>query len=68
MNVLRVGDRIRDNDPRMTGNRVLTITEVLPNRVAARDLMGRSFYILRRRIFTDGKPRRSGFDLVKEQA
>lgn len=61
--VLVVGDRIKDNDPRMSHHRVLTVSQVLPNGVAAHT-MGRVFCILRRRIHTDGKPRRSGFSLL----
>lgn len=61
---LQVGHRIKDNDPRVTYERVLTITHVLPNGVQAENAAGRAFTILRRRIYTDGKPRRSGFSLV----
>ncbi|MGA0608879.1 hypothetical protein [Caldimonas sp. KR1-144] len=61
---LKPGDRIKDNDPRMPG-RVLTITDILPNGVVARDARGREFGYLRRRIHTDGKPRKSGFSLIK---
>jgi hypothetical protein len=64
---LKVGDRIKDNDPRMP-NRVLTIVEILPNGVAAKDGSGRVFCYLRRRIHTDGKPRRSGFKLLRFDA
>jgi hypothetical protein len=60
---LQVGDRIKDNDPRMP-NRVMTITEILPNGVAARDSLGKLRLYLRRSIYTDGKPRRSGFSLL----
>ena len=60
---LKVGDKIRDNDPRM-GNRVLTIVEIFPNGVAALDARGRMFTYLRRRIHTDGKPRVGGFSKV----
>lgn len=62
---LQVGDQIKDNDPRMSYRRVLTVAEVLPNGVAAKDTSGRLFLILRRRIYTDGKPRRNGFDLIR---
>lgn len=60
---LRVGWKLTDNDPRMP-NRVLTIIEVLPNGVAAKDSSGRVFLYLRNRIHTDGKPRRSGLSLL----
>lgn len=65
---LKVGDRIKDNDPRMGANRVLTITAVLPNGVQAEDSMGRRRLYLRKSIHTDGKARRTGFSLVTEEA
>ena len=61
---LKVGDRLRDNDPRMANRRVLTIVEILPNGVIAKDSMGWHFTYLRRRIHTDGKPRRSGLSRI----
>lgn len=64
MHELKVGDKIKDNDPRMGANRVLTITEVMPNGVAAEDSIGNRRLYLRKSIHTDGKPRRSGFNLV----
>jgi len=64
---LNVGDLIRDNDPRMRG-RVLTITHILPNGVAAKDGIGKTRLYLRNRIHTDGKPRRGGFDLIRAAA
>ena len=68
---LRVGDKIKDNDPRMA-NRVLIVKRLWfplsgdrdQARVIVDDSVGRPFSILLRRIYTDGKPRRSGFDLV----
>jgi hypothetical protein len=61
---LKVGDRIKDNDPRQEG-RVLTITEVSPTRVrATREGPFPKVSILKERIHTDGKPRRTGFSLV----
>lgn len=60
-----IGDRIRDNDPRRTVERVLEIKEVLPDgRVKAVDKNGKSFPIRVDSIFTDGKARRSGFSKV----
>ena len=61
---LKVGDRIKDNDPRMGENRVLEIIEVLPNVVRAVDSMGKVRRYLRKAIHTDGKTRRTGFSLV----
>ncbi|MBA3622918.1 MAG: hypothetical protein H0W48_00310 [Methylibium sp.] len=65
---LKVGDRIKDNDPREP-NRILRIAEVLPNVVFA-SRNGRRPYvsILRRRIYTDGKPRRSGLSRIEDNA
>ena len=67
---LCVGDELIDNDPRMGRRfpRVLTITAILPNGVSAIDSMGRAFRFLRKRIFTDGKPRRSGLTHVSKAA
>lgn len=65
---LKVGDKLRDNDPRMQHRSLLTIVRILPNGVLADDLSGRCFALLRRRIHTDGKPRRGGFDLVRAEA
>lgn len=65
MDELKVGDRIKDNDPRMGTTRVLTISELLPYGVLAKDSGGRVFSLLKRRIYTDGKPRKSGFSLLR---
>lgn len=65
---MKPGDRLHDNDPRMKP-RVLTIvgngltTDRGLTSVRARDLGGRTFSIAVKRIHTDGRPRRSGFDL-----
>ena len=61
---LKVGDKIKDNDPRMGGTRVLEIIEVLPNCVCAADSIGRVRRYLRKAIHTDGKSRRTGFSVV----
>ena len=60
---LKVGDKIKDNDPRMS-DRVLEIIEVLPNGVRAVNSVGKVRWYLRKAIHTDGKPRRTGFSLV----
>ena len=67
MNELQSGDLIKDNDPRMAP-RELEIIDVLPFGVVAKDKAGRYFNVLKRRIHTDGKPRRSGFDLIRTGA
>lgn len=61
---LKVGDKIKDNDPRGTGNRVLTVEAIEGDKVVARDRLGSRFRYKLARIFTDGKPRRSGLSLV----
>jgi len=68
MDELKVGDKIKDNDPRVNYGRVLAIIQVLPFAVYAKDKGNRVFRILSRRIYTDGKPRRNGFDLVRGTA
>lgn len=63
---LKVGDRIRDNDPRMlSGRRVLTIenVECSTRYVLAKGPTGIVVRIRRDRIFCDGKARRTGFNL-----
>lgn len=65
---MKPGDRLHDNDPRMKP-RVLTIvgnglmTERGFTSVRAKDRGGRTFSIAVKRIHTDGKLRRGGFDL-----
>lgn len=64
MTELKVGDRIRDNDPRMKG-RVLRVTFVgAVTGIQAEDSIGRLRWYDPERIHTDGKPRRTGFSLV----
>lgn len=64
---MKVGDKIRDNDPRMGTNRVLTIAEISDGYVVAVS-WGRRFRIRADRIHADGKKRRSGFDLIAGEA
>lgn len=68
MDEFKIGDRIKDNDPRVNRDRILVIDRVYPFRVRAYDECigpARSYRILARRIHTDGKPRRSGFTLLE---
>lgn len=58
-----IGKKLKDNDPRMASRKEMTITEVLPAAVIATDGV-RSRQYLKSRIFTDGKPRKSGLSLV----
>jgi len=64
MHELKVGDKLKDNDPRMGDNRILTIVELLPNGVVAENGIGQRRRYLRKRIHTDGKARRSGMNLL----
>ena len=64
---LKVGDKLRDNDPRMSHRAQLTITHILPNGVQAQTGIGKSVRLLRRRIYTDGKLRRNGCSLVLDE-
>ncbi len=70
---IKVGDRIKDNDPRMA-HRVLTITAVGVvgthgvDSVFAKAPTGQEVRIMATRIYSDGKPRRSGFDLLTPNA
>ena len=60
---LVIGAVLADNDPRMEG-RTLTVWRVTGEYVTARDSQGRDFCYKRERIFTDGKPRRHGMNLL----
>lgn len=66
VDVIQPGRRIKDNDPRMPA-RSLTIVELMPFGVRAKDISGRTFTILKRRIHTDGKPRKGGFTLLTKE-
>lgn len=67
---IKAGDKLKDNDPRMVG-RELVVLEVGDTRVQCQHAKYPSFpkvWIRIDRIHTDGKPRRSGFDLVTPNA
>ena len=67
---LKVGDRIKDNDPRMNG-RVVQITRIsgLCAFYDRRPFGSEREYSVRlTRIHTDGKPRKSGFSLITPEA
>jgi hypothetical protein len=65
---MKVGDKLHDNDPRMSG-RVLLITCMGvtstegAKRVQAKTRYLREVWISTKRIHSDGKPRKSGFAL-----
>lgn len=61
--VIKVGSRLRDNDPRMRG-RTVEIVELRPNGVIAKDASGREREYLSHRIFVDNKARKYGMNLV----
>ena len=71
-NRIKPGMRIRDNDKR-TGNRVLVVDLLLSrdhnNRAVflcqLEGIGGHATRIREDRIYTDGKPRKSGFSLIK---
>ena len=62
---LKPGMKLKDNDSRM-GARTLRITKIMTNGVEVVSPLGFTMKILTRRIHTDGKARKSGFDLVGE--
>ena len=70
--MLKPGDKIIDNDPRVMGNRVLRVVETDTRYAycfpAWDTLLTRKtpFRILLNRIHTDGKARRSGFSVVED--
>lgn len=71
--MLKPGDKIIDNDPRVMSNRVLRVIETDSQYAycfpAGDTLLARKtpFRILLKRIHTDGKPRRSGFSLIEDE-
>jgi hypothetical protein len=63
---MKIGDSIKDNDPRMYGGkRVLTIIEIDETHVTAQQNALRPVRIRKDRIYTDGKARKTGFSLIK---
>lgn len=63
--LLCVGDRIKDNDPRMPDRVLMVINISVLSGVYAQDRHGRCNWYRRDRIFTDSKPRRTGFSRVE---
>lgn len=67
--VIGVGDRIRDNDPRCGGQRVLVVEDITDTHAICRRVGGTVRAVVRirlDRIHTDGRVRRSGFDRIKD--
>jgi hypothetical protein len=63
MTELQVGQRIKDNDPRVAG-RTLIIASMDNGYVTATNVRGQPVRILRNRIYTDDKQRRTGFSVI----
>lgn len=64
--MLKVGDRIKDNDPRMTG-RVLRVLEIWPTHIKAVASYCRPVTIRIDRIYPAGSARKSGFTVIEEE-
>lgn len=60
---IKVGSKLRDNDPRMKG-RTVEVVELYPNGVAAKDSAGRIRVYLAHRVFVDNKARKYGMNLI----
>lgn len=63
---LAVGQKLRDNDPRMEG-RVIEIASLDEHSVVCKS-GSRYVRVKRSRIHNDGKTRRTGFDLITDAA
>jgi hypothetical protein len=58
---LAIGDRLRDNDPRVTFERLLRVDAIGREHVDVIDPRGRRIVVQRRRVYTDERARRTGF-------
>ena len=66
--VMKIGDTLKDNDVRMwSGKRKLIIISIGVTHVTAQQGSIRPVKIRKDRIYVDGKPRRSGFDLIPQE-
>ena len=65
MQTLKVGDVIRDNDPRKTTRAPLRVLEIDATHARCRSRYSLMVRISLLRIHTDDKPRRSGFSVVR---
>lgn len=62
---LVVGAKIKDNDPRVNGTRILKVKQLTVSYAFAEDIHShRTYRVARHRIYGDGKVRRSGFSIV----
>lgn len=64
--MIKIGDMIKDNDPRMPG-RKLKIIGMDNTHVRASSNYGSTVSIKKDRIFTDEKERRTGFSLIHRE-
>jgi hypothetical protein len=63
---MKIGNFLKDNDPRMGYRSALKIIEIYTDYVKALDVKsGRIFKYKLSRIHTDGKPRKSGLSLFE---
>ena len=62
--LVEVGDRIVDNDPRTLVRRLVIIAIIGDKAKIQDELNGRIYRVQVKRIFTDGKVRRSGFSRI----
>lgn len=62
---LKVGDKIKDNDPRISWNRVLRVERIEAQFAYCSNTHGPNVRINVARIHSDGKPRRTGFSVVQ---
>lgn len=68
---LKVGDRLRNNDPRIPDGdprKVVTVTSTLGNSYVVYEASTRTARITVTRIFDDGKKRSQGYNLVNDAA
>jgi len=66
MSLIKPEDVLKDNDPRSHGARV-RVVEIQGDKAIVESIHGgRRRTLLLRRIFADGKSRRTGYSLVKE--
>lgn len=63
--MLATGTILKDNDPRVPEGTLLTVLRSDGDRVLCQRGK-RQVYVSVNRIYTDGKPRRSGFDVVPQ--
>lgn len=63
---IKVGSVFTDNDPRCAG-RTIEVIELYPNGVLAKASTGKIGTHLAKFLHCDGKPRKSGFSLIRDE-